>query len=143
MAAGVTGARPVCRNLTLLLFLIVVALELWGEKLANKKVCFWTNNLSVAHCINKLSSSSLSALSLLHHLVLRCLTCNISFLAHDVLGVEFKVADALSHFQFQVFHSWTCQVSHTQSIVGVGDGELANLVRNSVALSIWHMVRHG
>lgn len=37
-----------CKNLTLLeLFPIVVAIELWGSSLQNRRVCFYTDNLAV------------------------------------------------------------------------------------------------
>lgn len=93
-----------CRNLTLLeLFPIVVAVELWGSVLRDKRVRFWTDNISVVHCINRLSSSSPPVLSLLRHLVLRCLQQNIWFRARHVPGVNNTVADALSRFRWQEF----------------------------------------
>lgn len=93
-----------CRNLTLLeLFPIVVAVEIWGGALQNKRVCFWTDNLSVVHCISRLTSSSPPVLALLRHLVLRCLQHNIWFRARHVPGKCNLVADALSRFLWQEF----------------------------------------
>lgn len=93
-----------CRNLTLLeLFPIIVALELWSPILANKQVCFYTDNLGVVHCISRLSSSSLPVLALLRHMVLRCLQHNIWFRARHVPGVDNHIADALSRFRWQEF----------------------------------------
>lgn len=63
-----------CRNLTLLeLFPIIAAVEIWGSSLSNKRVCFFSDNMAVVHCVSKLSSSSPPVLALLRHLVLRCL----------------------------------------------------------------------
>lgn len=68
------------RNLALLeLFPIVVAVEVWGDRLQYKRIGFWTDNLSVVHCIARLSYSSLTVLSLPCRLVLRCLQLNIWF----------------------------------------------------------------
>lgn len=96
--------QGLCSNLVLLeLFPIVVALELWGEGMADRGVCFWTDNLGVVYSVNKLTSSSLPVLCLLRRLVLRCLMFNISFRAKHVPGVDNCAADALSRFQFQAF----------------------------------------
>lgn len=93
-----------CRNLTLLeLFPIIVAVELWGPVLRDKRVCFYSDNMSVVYCISRLTSSSLPVLSLLRHLVLRCLQYNIWFRARHVPGVFNATADALSRFNWQEF----------------------------------------
>lgn len=93
-----------CRNLTLLeLFPIVVAVEIWGDRLSNKKVCFWSDNMGVVQCISRLTSSSFPVLALLRHLVLRCLQRNIWFRARHVPGVRNSVADSLSRFRWQEF----------------------------------------
>lgn len=60
--------------------------------------------MGVVYCVNKLTSSSLVVLSLLRHLVLKCLMLNVSFRARHVPVVNKCAADALSSFQFQVFH---------------------------------------
>ncbi|KAM3920262.1 uncharacterized protein RB166_014650 [Leptodactylus fuscus] len=58
-----------CRNLTVLeLFPIIVAVEIWGDQLRDRRVRFWSDNLSVVHCVNHLSSSSPPVLALLRHL---------------------------------------------------------------------------
>lgn len=93
-----------CRNLTLLeLFPIIVAVELWGSILQNRRVCFFSDNMGVVHCISRQSSSSPPVLALLRHLVLRCLQHNIWFRARHVPGVSNSTADALSRFRWQEF----------------------------------------
>ncbi|KAM4023858.1 uncharacterized protein ACNLHF_024804 [Anomaloglossus baeobatrachus] len=78
-----------CRNLAFLeLFPIVVAIELWGFELSNKRVCFWSDNMSVVEMLNSLSSSSLPVLSLLRHLVLRCLQHNVFFRSRHIPGFK-------------------------------------------------------
>lgn len=104
---------PLCRNLTLLeLFPIVVAIEVWGDLLRNSRVCFWSDNLSVVHCILRLTSSSPPVLALLRHLVLRCLQFNIWFRARHVPGVRNSVADALSRCHWQVFRELLPGAAH-------------------------------
>lgn len=93
-----------CKNLALLeLFPIIVAVEIWGEQLVNRRICFWSDNMAVVHCISRLTSSSPPVLALLRHLVLRCLQRNIWFRARHVPGVNNSVADALSRFRWQEF----------------------------------------
>jgi hypothetical protein len=35
------------------LFPIVIAVEIWGQVMANKKVCFFSDNMAVVQVINK------------------------------------------------------------------------------------------
>lgn len=95
-------AKGFCSNLTRLeLFVVVVAVEIWGDVLRNRHVCFWSDNLRVASCINNLTSSSLPIRSLLCHFMSRFLDYNIWFRSWQVLGVENTVADALSNSRWQ------------------------------------------
>ncbi|XP_075203963.1 uncharacterized protein LOC142310334 isoform X1 [Anomaloglossus baeobatrachus] len=80
-------------------------IELWGFELSNKRVCFWSDNMPVVQMLNSLSSSSLPVLSLLRHLVLRCLQHNVFFRSRHIPGVQNQCADALSRFKWQEFHS--------------------------------------
>ncbi|XP_063790754.1 uncharacterized protein LOC134945420 [Pseudophryne corroboree] len=96
--------RGFTKNLLLLeLFPILVALELWAGRFANRDILFLCDNLGVVHAINNQRSSSPQALRLLRHLVLVCLQCNINFRARHVPGVDNGIADALSRFQFDKF----------------------------------------
>ncbi|KAM8966995.1 uncharacterized protein RCH25_025667 [Pelodytes ibericus] len=92
------------RNLTFLeLFPIVVAVEIWGPRLRNRKVCFQCDNMSVVQAINNVSASSLPVIRLLRHLVLRCLQLNMWVRASHILGVFNTIADALSRQQMERF----------------------------------------
>ncbi|KAM4045389.1 uncharacterized protein ACNLHF_009217 [Anomaloglossus baeobatrachus] len=94
------------RNLVLLeLFPIVVACEIWYNIFQNRKVRFHCDNLGVVEVINKQSASSLPVVTLLRHLVLRCLKSNCQITAVHVPGVCNSVADALSRFQWDRFRS--------------------------------------
>lgn len=94
------------RNLTLLeLFPIIVAVELWGERLRNHQVVFWSDNMSVVQVVNKQSASSPPVVSLLRFLVLKCLHFNICVRARHVPGASNDIADALSRQQFCRFRT--------------------------------------
>ncbi|CAJ0949605.1 unnamed protein product [Ranitomeya imitator] len=91
------------------LFRIIVAIEIWGQVLKNRRMRFWSNNLAVVNAVNSLSSFSLPVLALLQHLVLRCLQLDIWFRVRHVSDVDNKVADASSHSQMELFwelHPW-------------------------------------
>lgn len=87
------------RNLVLLkLFPIVVAVEIWGSKFRDRRVCFHCDNLGVVEVILSLSASSPPVVRLLRHLVLRCLSLNCLVQAVHVPGVLNSIADSLSRF---------------------------------------------
>lgn len=80
-------------NLTLLeLFPIIVTVELWGERLLNRQVVFWSDNISIVR-----SSTCFLPDPLLHFLALRCFQFNTWFKAMHVPGVADDIANALSH----------------------------------------------
>ncbi len=65
---------------------IVIAVDLWGNKLANHKIMFLSDNSAVVDIINKLSSKHTVLMSLVRRLVVACLTYNILFRAQHVPG---------------------------------------------------------
>lgn len=93
-------------NLALLeLFPIVVAVEIWGQYLANKRIRFMCDNLGVVQAINRQSASSRAVICLLRFLVLKGLSLNALFVAVHVPGVCNGVADSLSRFQMERFRT--------------------------------------
>ena len=85
------------------LFPIVVAVELWGSTMANKRVKFWSDNQRVVAVVNKQSSKCPHIMSLVRRLVLATLTANIQFKAVYVAGKLNGISDAFSRFQAQRF----------------------------------------
>lgn len=83
------------------LFPIVLALELWGTMLSNKKILFMTDNSAVVHAINKQSCKEKTLMKLIRRLVLTSLTHNIFFKAKHIAGKKNTLADHLSRFKFQ------------------------------------------
>lgn len=81
------------------LFPIVLALEIWGYQLQNKKILLLTDNMAIAQVINKQSSKDKSNMRLVRRLVLACLFHNIHFKAKHIEGKMSVTADRLSRFQ--------------------------------------------
>ncbi|CAJ0946961.1 unnamed protein product [Ranitomeya imitator] len=100
------------KNLTLLdFFPLVVAVAIWGEQLRNSRICFWTDNKSVVHVVNHLSSSFIPVIKLIQLLVLKCLHLNIWFRSKHVSGINNAMADSLSRFDFQKFRDLALEAS--------------------------------
>ncbi|XP_021342872.1 uncharacterized protein LOC110443160 isoform X1 [Mizuhopecten yessoensis] len=83
------------------LFPIVLALELWGEQLQNKKVVFMSDNMAVVEVINKQSCREPTLMKLVRRLVVTALRYNIYFKSAHVPGKQNVIADSLSRFKFQ------------------------------------------
>ena len=81
----------------------VVALNIWGTDLKNKKILFHIDNMSVVIIINKKSSKSPRIMTLVRKLVLACLDYNILLKVEHISGHLNCVADSLSRFNFQKF----------------------------------------
>lgn len=80
---------------------IEVALQLWGPRLANKRVLFITDNLAIVSVINSLSSKDPRIMSLVRSLVSSMLTFNTLFKAKHIPGKSNLIADLLSRNQIQ------------------------------------------
>lgn len=87
------------------LFPFVLAVELWGETLSNKKVWFNCNNMGVVSAINNISASSPPVIRLLRYLAHSCLRKNALIYAVHIPGVDNKLSDALSRFKWDEFRS--------------------------------------
>ena len=85
------------------LFPLLVALQIWGDDLRNKKILFRVDNLAVVHIVNSMTSKSDNVMTILRAFTLRCLQLNIAVKAQHLSGCSNTAADALSRFQFQKF----------------------------------------
>ena len=94
------------------LFPIVIAVELWGGLMANKRVKFWTDNQSVVAIVNRQTSKCPHIMSLVRKLVLAALHANIQFKAAYVEGTLNGISDALSRFQTQRFRQLAPRADH-------------------------------
>lgn len=98
------------------LFPIVVALELWGTVLENKKILFMTDNMAIVHAIDKQTCKGKALMKFLRRLVLQALSHNILFRAKHIAEKSNTLADHLSRFKFQ---AWKPQLSLQISVVDV------------------------
>lgn len=99
------------------LFPIVLALEIWGPLLANKKLLFMTDNMAIVHAINKQTCKEKGLMKLIRRLVLGALTHNILFKAKHIAGKSNTLADHLSRFKFQEAFQIAPHLHHTQTVV--------------------------
>ena len=95
------------------LFLIVMAAYLWGPLQASKQVNFLSDNCSVMEILRSGTSRAPTIMSLGCYLSLLAAR-HSSFTASPVRGKSNRMADSLSHFQFQHFRRLA---SHADSIL--------------------------
>jgi hypothetical protein len=97
-------------NITALeLFPIVAAVITWPLTLQNHCVVFNCDNISIVHVINAQTSKEPAVMFLLRKLVLCCMTHNIMFKAHHIVGTHNIIADKLSRsqvFQARLMAPW-------------------------------------
>jgi hypothetical protein len=79
---------------------IVLALELWGNEMKNKKVMFRSDNESLVHILNKKSSKNKRVMNLIRPLMLSILQNNIQFKGKHVSTKLNTIADSISRFQW-------------------------------------------
>lgn len=92
------------KNVVLLeLFLILVALELWGSEFANRRILVESDNKGVLYAVNCLLSSSWSVIKVLRQGVFRYLKFNIWLKSKYTSGILNNFADSLSGFQMDRF----------------------------------------
>jgi len=80
-------------------FPILIALEIFGIKIANQKIIFHTDNLAIVHAINKQSCRDPALMVLMRRMVLVVLQYNIKFKAVHIPGKTNHLPDALSRLQ--------------------------------------------
>ena len=91
-------------NITFLEFFpIIVALHIWGSEMANKCVCFMTDNAALVEIINRQTSKHKLIMLLVRDLVLTSLKYNILFRARHISGVNNSRADLLSRLLVNQF----------------------------------------
>ena len=87
------------------LYPIVLALELWGNKLQNKSVMFNCDNEALVFVLNKQSSKDPQIMYLVRRLVLLSLSFDILFKSTHLPGRCNVLSDALSRLQVSKFRS--------------------------------------
>ena len=93
-----------CRSIAWLeLFPLVVALELWGNLMQNKRVVFWSDNQAVVAIINKQTAKGYHIMALVRRFVLLAMKYNVLFKACYIPGRLNGISDSLSRFQMHRF----------------------------------------
>lgn len=85
------------------LFPIVWAIEVWGNQMANRSICFNCDNEALVHVLNKQSSTEKNVMFLIRRLVLLSLQYNVLFSAIHLPGKLNILSDALSRLQISKF----------------------------------------
>lgn len=85
------------------LFALVVACQLWGRELANKRIILFCDNESVVNIVNSKRSHVPRVMDLLRHLTLLTLEHNFYVQVKHIEGKKNEIADALSRFQMDRF----------------------------------------
>ena len=98
---GAWSQQWVNQNITLLeLYPIVLAVQIWGNRLANERIIFHTDNQALVPVIIKQLSKDRAIMCLVRKLVITCLRFNILFQAQHIPG---KANDHLSRLQVSAF----------------------------------------
>lgn len=102
--SGVWSDWWVGKNIMMLeLYPIVIAIEVWGPRLRNKRLTLFTDNMALVTVLNKQTSKDKLTMILLRRLVLVCLKNNIVLNANHVRGVSNIYSDLLSRLQIARF----------------------------------------
>ena len=78
---------------------IVVALNVFGLKISNRRVIFHCDNAAIVHVINKQTCKDSDIMCLTRQFVLTAMQYNVKFNAIHVPGKQNLLADALSRLQ--------------------------------------------
>ena len=89
--------------MTLELYPIMLALEMWGFLWRNNSILFCTDNETLVAVINKQTSQDNHVMKMVRCMVLKCLQNNILFKAKHIPGKKNVFADYLSRLQVEQF----------------------------------------
>ena len=81
---------------------IVLAMQLWGSLMANSRILFICDNMSIVAVINSHTSKYAHIMRLLRQLVVATMLHNIHFASKHIPCKRNSTADALSRFQYDV-----------------------------------------
>ena len=107
---GPWSAWWINHNITLLeLYPVVLALEVWGPLLSQKRILLHTDNQALVAVLQKQSSKEPLVMVLVRRLVLCCLKHNLVLTAEHIAGKDNTIADALSRLQMVRFRELSPQ----------------------------------
>jgi hypothetical protein len=85
------------------LYPIFASIFTWHNKLANKRIIFFTDNFAIVHILNSSSSKSPVIMQLVRRFVLQAMRRNILFKSEHIPGIYNNLADTLSRSRLQEF----------------------------------------
>ena len=85
------------------LYVVTMALVLWGPQLTGKCLLFHYDNASVVHIMAKASTHSKTMMVLVHTFTLLAMHHNVHVKIQHIAGVKNDVVDALSCFKMDRF----------------------------------------
>ena len=86
------------------LYVVTMALALWGPQLVGKHLLFHCDNASVVHIMAKASSHSKTMMVLVCSSTLLMMHHNVHVKIQHFAGVKNNIVDALLHFELDRFH---------------------------------------
>ena len=89
------------------LYAVTVAVILWLDRFADRKIAIFCDNTSVIHMINNNTSSCKNCMVLIRIIVLKCLIHNVRLCAKYVASKENDISDSLSRLQMDRFYRLT------------------------------------
>ena len=95
------------------LFPIYLACVLWAPTWTGKRIRMWCDNQSVVAIINSKHSKSPRVMDLVRAITLLTLAHNFTFSATHIPGLDNAIADSLSRFQMDRFHTLAPTASPT------------------------------
>jgi hypothetical protein len=95
-----TSQVPIDVHINILeLYCVMLAIATWGPQIRNTSFILLCDNLSVVHCLNKLTSKDKEMMRIIREVVILTLTFNIRFKATHIPGSFNICADLLSRNQ--------------------------------------------
>jgi len=86
-------------------FPVVLVAHVWGPGWSGRCILVHVDNKAAVHILNSWRSADPNIMHLLHSLLKAAICFSVTFTAIHVPGRNNDIADALSHFNFQAFHS--------------------------------------
>lgn len=82
---------------------VILAVTLWGKKIAGRKILFFIDNEALVRVLNKQTAKSRSLMFLVRKFVLLCMKLDVLFKAVHITSKCNGIADSLSRMQWQRF----------------------------------------
>lgn len=99
------------------LFAVVAAVFTWAERLQNKQIIIFTDNIAIVHVWKSGSCKDKSIMKLIRSLFLFSARNNINIIMEHVPGHHNNVSDALSRLQVVKFHRLCPDAEVTPSVI--------------------------